>query len=206
MVKTITYRGIKFRRYDGRLYYTPGIGHREQGIEDLHREVWKHERGPIPDGWHVHHLNGHDDNRVESLECLPADEHAERHRDDASARGREPEHLAHLDRIRPAAAEWHGSPEGIEWHTEHGKRTWDDRQPVDAVCERCGATYQSRLPKRFCSNKCKAADRRDSGVDDVQRTCAHCGAEFTVNRYSATKTCNRKCAARHRRAREREGL
>lgn len=43
----------------------------------LHRAVWKHHNGPIPDGHDIHHRD-HDksNNDVSNLECLPKDLHA----------------------------------------------------------------------------------------------------------------------------------
>lgn len=40
--------------------------------KSVHREVYKNEVGPIPRGWHVHHINGlKQDNRVENLIAIP---------------------------------------------------------------------------------------------------------------------------------------
>ena len=45
--------------------------------ESEHRYVWEQARGPIPDGWIIHHVNGiKDDNRLENLVALPRDRHA----------------------------------------------------------------------------------------------------------------------------------
>lgn len=202
MTETVAYHGTKFRRYEGRKYFTPGHADRLAGVEDLHREVWKREVGPIPDGWHVHHVDfDPSNNDVSNLQCLAPPEHEAIHAATRSELGRSPEFLAHLALIRHLAAEWHGTPAGIAWHREHGAESWKNRKAVSYVCDHCGTTYETRSKKgteRFCSDACKAAARRTSGADDVSRTCAHCGAAFTVNRYSKTATCSKSCSAKRR--------
>lgn len=201
-VEVITYRGIRFRRYpdaDGwaeRAYYTPGIADRQAGVGRLHEEVWKAHHGPIPAGHHVHHVDRDRlNNAIDNLVCLTAAQHAAEHAGDVSAAKSTPEHLAHLAAIRPQAAAWHGSAEGLAWHAEHGRRTWQSRQALRLTCERCGQAYESRGAgeKRYCSANCRTQARKASGVDNVERTCAVCGDPFTVNRYSTGTTCSRSC-------------
>lgn len=45
-----------------------------------HRHLWEQANGPIPDGYHIHHVN-HDraDNRLSNLELVPGREHNRRH-------------------------------------------------------------------------------------------------------------------------------
>lgn len=188
--------GIKFRRYPGRHYFSPHHADRLRGIEDLHREIWKHERGDIPPGWHVHHIDTDAGNNVtDNLECLPPEVHHERHRADVSARGRAPEHLDHLGAIRALAARWHGSPEGLAWHSEHGLSTWVDRVSKRKPCDQCGTEFEFYTSARFCSNACKSAWRRADGIDNEDRICAFCGNGFAINRYAATRACTGSCAA-----------
>lgn len=45
------------------------------------RVVWETEVGPIPPGYHIHHVNGiRSDDRLENLMCLSPSEHSAIHR------------------------------------------------------------------------------------------------------------------------------
>lgn len=70
-----TYDGLLFTlRNTG--YYGLTIGKRTL----MHRYVWEKEKGAIPDGWDIHHINENKaDNRIENLECLPKAEHTRRY-------------------------------------------------------------------------------------------------------------------------------
>jgi hypothetical protein len=46
----------------------------------MHRYVWEKEKGKIPKGYDIHHINGKKyDNRIENLECLPKAEHTKKY-------------------------------------------------------------------------------------------------------------------------------
>jgi rubrerythrin len=199
MVETIEFAGVTFRRYPNakgrteRVYFTPGIADRAKGIGRLHEEIWKAEHGPIPDGWHIHHKDEDPlNNELANLEALPAGEHHRHHH----ARPATPAKKAHLDNVRHLAAEWHSSAAGTEWHAELARKQWTSRESRQWTCEHCGKPFEAttiQQPK-YCSNNCKSAARRASGVDNETRTCVACGQAFVVNRYSRSKTCNGKCA------------
>jgi hypothetical protein len=210
--ETVIFQGITFRRYpdsprpSDRVYFRPNGGLIKQGVENLHREIWKAHHGPIPPGWQVHHKDGRPlNNDPANLDCLPAGLHHQHHAqhlsEAARARAR-----ALIVQIQPLAAAWHRSPEGRAWHREHGKRVWEGKTPQPYACTHCGRGASSLAPAnaRFCSNACKSAARRRAKVDDVERACAHCGATFRVNRYAPTQTCTRSCGAFMRWARRRE--
>jgi len=205
MIKSecIEFNGIKFRRYPDspyfshRHYYSPNAAARGRGIQALHQEIWKAHYGPIPAGHHIHHYDGNAlNNAIENLVCVPAKWHNAHH-------GHDPKKLAwlrkHAAEMRAAAPAWHSSPEGLEWHRQHGKEVFVDRPTVDAICEQCGGPYTCRdmdaHRARFCSNRCRAAWRRATRADDVERACLVCGKQFPSNRYEGTEHCSRKCAA-----------
>ena len=66
--------------FEGRRYAMRNTGYYgcttgDRGL--LHRHVWEHHYGPIPDDYDIHHRD-HDktNNDIDNLECLPRDEHA----------------------------------------------------------------------------------------------------------------------------------
>lgn len=79
-------RGPNFRPfqiYDGKKftlrntgYYSLTTGNRSL----MHRYVWEKEKGRIPQGYDIHHINEKKyDNRIENLECLPKAEHTKKY-------------------------------------------------------------------------------------------------------------------------------
>jgi hypothetical protein len=75
-------RGINFKPdqfYDGKKFTLRNHGYYAMTTSDrclMHRYVWEKEKGKIPRGWDIHHINGLKfDNRIDNLECLPKDEH-----------------------------------------------------------------------------------------------------------------------------------
>ncbi len=79
-------RGVNFRpfqEYDGRKFTLRNTGYYSLTTNNrclMHRYVWEKEKGEIPKGWDIHHLNEKKwDNRIENLECLPKAEHTRRY-------------------------------------------------------------------------------------------------------------------------------
>lgn len=67
--------------------------------------------------------------------------------------------------------------------------------PIKCSCEMCNKEMEQKTKreKRFCSKACKTKARNYSGLDNVERNCLICYKEFTINRYSKTKTCSSLC-------------
>jgi hypothetical protein len=167
-VETIVFNGRRYNRYPEsdnppHSRYFARSGHR------LHRDVWVHHNGPIPEGMHIHHIDGNTaNNDISNLACVTRKEHWDSHREEMSQRSRSPEHLAHLERIRSSAAEWHRSPEGLEWHRKHAERsiakTWGVPRVYEETafnCVWCGKEAMRKSPRRtFCGTACQSAESK----------------------------------------------
>lgn len=210
MSETTFWNGKKYRRYpdsehlSDRMYFKRSSG--GKGYL-LHRDVWKHENGPIPDGHEIHHRDEDPGNNSPSnLVCLTPAEHKAQHPFDADRLERQRQHL---ERIRPLTKAWHSSEEGTKKHREIGALAYKNFVPIPKPCDQCGNVFSPGSTgnrDRFCSNACKSAHRRDKGFDDVERRCLWCGETFTANKYRKTKTCSRSCTNRQRARDKRERL
>lgn len=184
------YNGLKFRRDKHTGYYLNAKTHKR-----LHVAVYETEVGAIPAGYHVHHIDhDKDNNSPENLLAIAPAEHEILHGKELTAEQRDAKRQNVRAKASSAAAEWHGSKAGREFHSVLAKSTWENREPEKAVCAFCGVEYftKDRAHKnrnRFCSNKCKSAFRRASGADDVTKICERCGNEYTANKYQQTKYC-----------------
>lgn len=202
MVEVVEWNGARYRRYpessrlSDRSYFRRTVkGHGRL----LHRDVWEAANGPIPGGCHIHHVDGDPGNNdIANLQCVHASKHAAEHlyTEERLAAAR-----AHLDAIRGRSKAWHASPEGLEAHRRIGAMAYRGFVPQPKQCAHCANEFTPRKIGNadvYCSNACKSGARRASGVDNVTRVCASCGASFSVNRYSKSNNCSKSCAARAR--------
>ena len=193
--RTAYCQGVSFRKDMKTGYYLASKPTNGKTRERLHVFVWRTKRGEIPDGYHVHHIDGNkNNNEIDNLACVLRHDHVSYHTKMMVAANPE-KYRAHMDSIRPLAASWHKSQEGRAWHSNQAKK--QKREKKEFVCEWCGkpfATIPCGLTK-YCSNACKASARRNSGVDDEKRECAVCGKGFKTNKYNKTESCSRKCAS-----------
>lgn len=204
-MERILYRGVVYSRNPdaeqrpGRVYYAPPRG---SSRDLLHRDVYRDHHGPIPEGWHVHHEDGDPlNNDPGNLVALSPADHAQRHAPEYAEQRR-----AHMDRIRPLAAAWHSTEEGLAWHSEHGRRTWEGRVPDRIECVECGETAERFFDARFCSRRCSRRQADREGRYVVTVTCPICGAAFEQSKYRPQpETCSRRCGAALRK-RRRAGL
>lgn len=184
------YNDVQFRRDKNTGYYLSGaaIG---QSRKRLHVYVWECERGSIPVGYEVHHIDkdkSHND--IENLELLLAEEHRKLHADEITQETREWRAKNVQEKAMPKAIEWHKSEEGREWHKKHHAQMSEVLYKKELLtCAYCGEEFEAVKRSKYCSNKCKSAARRASGIDDVVKICQKCGGEFIANKYQKTKYC-----------------
>lgn len=198
------YNGYKFRRDKKTGYYLSSCKINDKR-KRLHVYVWECERGEIPEGYQVHHKDeDKTNNDISNFVLLTSKSHTEYHLNKYA----ESNHEKIVENLRnnavPAAKEWHKSEEGREWHKEHYERMKDcfitDRK---FKCEYCGKEFVStQVKSKFCSSKCKAAQRRKTGVDNVEKICTDCGEKYNANKYQKTKYCPICASKKHSRNRQ----
>jgi hypothetical protein len=204
MQHTVIYQGEKFHLQSTKRYYQSG--RRDAQVRSLHRRVWTDHNGPIPDGYEVHHKdNDWTNNVIDNLECLPMLVHQRQHMTERLA---DPEYkrsvLEYLKAAQEKAKEWHASPEGLAWHSAHGKATWVNRIAVPATCTVCNRTYETFRPEhsRFCSRSCEQSEGYQRNKT-AKGACALCGSEFFYNKYRKQECCSKNCSNKLRATRER---
>lgn len=201
----IVYKGVKFRRYPNsnqfshRMYYRPHIGAAMRGVKSLHQEIWMDANGPIPDGHEIHHKDENPlNNSLSNLECIDRvihnKEHGKRRRGILTDR-----HKKQLDSIRPLAAKWHSTLDGIAWHKMHGAESWKGREKTKTTCIECKEVFETWLaakPAKFCSSRCLQRSQKKRGMLHVKSTCPVCKKEKMFPKYrKGAVTCSRKCNA-----------
>lgn len=194
---------VRFIEFDGLRFYPDKRGYWLARKKDwskpkrLHVYVWEYYNGPIPGGYHVHHKDHNpDNNEIENLELISKHDHLKYH---ADQQDKDWARNNLLEKAIPAAKAWHSSPEGIAWHSKHGKEITEKTmaETVEKVCQHCGKPYL--IPRvlsgnsRFCSNNCKSAWRRKAGIDDMEVACEMCGAKFFTNKYARKRFCSESC-------------
>ena len=187
--------------YDGQIYYRyPESPRRSDRVYYkkitlyLHKKIWEDAYGEIPKGFHIHHKDGNTgNNSLGNLEILSCKDHRGKH-EKAMTQKQKDARKNNMDEIRPMTKKWHASQEGHEWHKKHGIEGWDKRNEFEKTCMQCGKLFLTKTyHQTFCSNACRAADRRARGVDDIKKICPVCGKEYVVSKYSKGLTCSKAC-------------
>jgi hypothetical protein len=195
MITQKSKKDVPVQIFNGRTYYQYEGRYFTSHTRKMHRDVWSFYNGEIPKGHHIHHIDGDvTNNDITNLQLMEASAHL---RMEAKKRHKEnPEWSKqfHTKGIE-MAKEWHKSAEGREWHKQHGVKAFQKRQPISMVCQVCNKPYETKkyANSKFCSNNCKSAHRRNSGIDNVKRNCVVCNTEFTCNKHTPQSKCKRGC-------------
>lgn len=177
----------------------------------LHRFIREKCHGTIPEGYDVHHID-HDknNNNIENLCLLSRSEHLRLHGKEMSETQKALYERILIEKAQPKARVWHGSEAGREWHRDHGRKVSQKLKAIKIkkACVFCEKEFEDNGFNKalFCSNNCKSAWRRKSGIDDIEKTCAFCGKTFTSNKYSKQQYCSKACSwqMRHKGSQSKE--
>ena len=191
--KFATFQGKRYCRDEHTGYYL-----NSHESKRLHRAVWEAYNGAIPDGFEIHHID-HDkgNNAISNLAMVSAEEHRKIHAEELTEEQQQFKRDNVLINAMPKAVEWHHSAAGRLWHISQYERVKEKlHKKIMSKCAVCGKAFEAfeNTHAKFCSNNCKSAARRKSGVDSETRTCAFCGGEFIANKYARTRCCSRRCA------------
>lgn len=149
------------QKFNGESFYLCGMYFQHKG-KRLHRAVWEYHHGEIPKGYHVHHVDGDRcNNNISNLTLLLGSNHLSEHMNDSERKAKSRKDIRKAIAAAPA---WHGSEEGRLWHSERGKKNWEEAPLRSYVCSYCGKTYQTKnvsyKGNHFCHQNCRAAYRR----------------------------------------------
>jgi hypothetical protein len=186
--EVVWFQGVRYGRRPGEDYFWGSVQGKQKS---LHRAVWEHCHGEIPLGCDIHHKDENPSNNdISNLECLTKKQHRQLHKDAHKT----PSQLKLLDRIRPLAAEWHGTREGLEWHKKHGKKTWEGKPYRKCKCINCRKVFKTRcqIDPKYCSASCLEKHHRTMGKYSRLIKCPVCKEAKLVDKRSTC--CSKKCA------------
>lgn len=196
--KHLYFDGKQFTRDEKSGYYLCSSKDDSGKRKRMHVYVWEYYNRKVPEGYHIHHIDGDKGNNViENLQALPASEHEKIHSTLATDKQRYwRENFT--ENVRKKSKEWHSSAVGHEWHRKHYEKMKHKLyRKQKFTCQFCGKEFEStKANAKFCSTGCKAKSRKLEGVDNIEGVCVVCGEKFIKNKYSKTQTCSKKCGTK----------
>ena len=182
----------KEQEFEGQVFSRDREKYLHCGRRRLHRAVWEHYHGQVNPGCEIHHKDFDTaNNQIENLCEIPISEHRKLHAATEKAQG-----LArkNVTKAIAAAAKWHSSKAGHEWHKEQFQRVKDKLlAPKSIKCEHCGISAIVGNTGKYCSSRCRQAAYRKDGRFDREKTCPICGTRYQANKYRPNKTCSSRC-------------
>jgi len=198
MEKEIIFNGTVYRLMGSKKYYLSQSKNNEgrKKAKSLHVAIWEyHNKREVPKGYQIHHKDFNPlNNDISNLECLTIAEHRALHLDKNSESFKR-----FVKAGQEKSKDWHSSPEGKKWHSEHGKKVFEGLEPIKFNCKECGKEfYSKRSFTEFCSDKCGERWRGKNRRIEYVGKCTICGTEFKGTKYKASAkertTCSKTCA------------
>jgi hypothetical protein len=158
------YKGNRFIRDVKTGYYLSSapVGVNGKRVR-LHVFIWEERNGAIPAGYGIHHRDENKENNIlDNFILMQSKAHLIMHDKSRAGVYTEIYRKNLIEKAVPASKAWHGSKEGLAWHSEHGKESWETRKWSWIRCCICGKERLTPFPGRakFCSRACKAKDLR----------------------------------------------
>lgn len=193
MKKVVYYRGIKFTKFDSSEYYE------NSRYGYLHRFVWLCERGEIPKGCQIHHIDENKENNdISNLMLVTVSQHRHLHNPPQFSEVSKQILRDSINRNRDKLNEYHSSEQGRRQKSETAKQCWIDgkmKKPTEYVCEVCGKSYTkySRSAEhRFCSWQCRVLFENP----EQELVCPICGKTFIKPAGKIGVTCSKSCSVK----------
>jgi hypothetical protein len=179
----------------------------------LHRDVWAEANGPIPEGCHIHHVDGDTcNNTLSNLQLLAHGEHLRLH----GQNGEWQRSDRNISEVLPAARELsHESrrkPENRKrnserWHKNEKIQAWigteGARAALGKAIEAAKAWHSTPEGKEWHSQNSKKAWAKRERVAAV---CTVCGKEYFTFTPTRSKFCHQNCKAKALRGRRAASL
>ena len=181
------FRGKKYYYRSNAGYFYGKIGTK---TVSLHREVWKHFFGDIPEGFVIHHIdNDKSNNNIENLKLMSRSEHTRNHNSGVCRA-----------MMKTFVCEYCGKE--FESHDVGRNKFCSQtcnvkafrlRHPMEKTCAYCGKIFITYNKKtRYCSNRCESCARYSDRRED--RICPVCGKSFSTTKIKDQKCCSHSCA------------
>jgi len=158
----IVFMGLKYYR-DPRTGYYYRTDYERKTKKLLHRDIWEAKaKRKLPEGFVIHHIDHDKENNLPSnLTAMSRSDHQRHHAYEGEWVGSQ-ENVEQLVEARKKASEWHGTPEGLQWHSDNSKKAWKSRISTEMTCTVCEKQYFTPYPTRskFCHQNCKATALR----------------------------------------------
>ena len=162
--EVISYQGRNFTRYPNsenrsdRCYYSGWVKIEQKWHKKrLHWFKYFTEKGEIPKGYDVHHIDGNTlNNEITNLQIIEIFKHRSEHQHNKTAEQKRLRDSILQNIARPKASEWHKSEDGKRWHRELAERNKETNRHK-GKCVECGSEYESTFGgiTKYCSDRCR---------------------------------------------------